>query len=134
VRHSRRCRCHDGAVGGRAPAADRPVGQGAWTEPALPLLAALIVVNRQEQLRRRRTGSRTVTGARAIAQGTAFLGLVAGFWHLHWIAGAVVLGSSLVALGVHSAGFTALEPQPSKLDQEDPSGKPQSEDGDGDGS
>lgn len=90
---------------------------------AIPLLAALIMVNRQEQFRRRRTSSRIVSGARAIAQGAAFLGLVAGFWHLHWIAGAVVLGSSLVALGVHSAGFTALEWRPSKPAQEDPPGE-----------
>jgi hypothetical protein len=88
---------------------------------AIPLLAALIMVNRQEQFRRRRTSSRTVAGARAIAQGAAFLGLVAGFWHLHWIAGAVVLASSLVAVGVHSAGFTALELQLSKSAQENPS-------------
>ena len=90
---------------------------------AIPLLAALILVNRQEQFRRRRTSSRIVAGARAIAQGAAFLGLVAGFWHLHWIAGAVVLGSSLVAVGVHSAGFTALEWQPLKPAEEDPPGE-----------
>jgi hypothetical protein len=101
---------------------------------AIPLLAALIMVNRQEQFRRRRTSSRVVVGARAIAQGAAFLGLVAGFWHLHWLAGAVVLGSSLIAVGVHSAGFTALESQPSTLDQDDPPAKQHSEDGDADGS
>jgi hypothetical protein len=43
---------------------------------AIPLLAALIMVNRQEQFRRRRTSSRIVVGARTIAQGAAFLGLV----------------------------------------------------------
>lgn len=80
---------------------------------AIPLLAALIMVNRQEQFRRCRTSSRIVAGARAIAQGSAFLGLVAGFWHAHWTAGAVALGSSLIAVGVHSAGFTVLELQPS---------------------
>jgi len=93
---------------------------------AIPLLAALIMVNRQEQFRRRRTSSRIVFGTRAIAQGAAFLGLVAGFWHLHWIAGAAFLGSSLVALGVHSAGFTALEWQPSKPAQGDPPGEQRS--------
>ena len=87
---------------------------------AIPLLAALIMVNRQEQFRRRRTSSRIVAGARAVAQGAAFLGLVAGFWHLDWIAGAVVIASSLVALGVHSAGFTALEWQPGRPAQDDP--------------
>jgi hypothetical protein len=90
---------------------------------AIPLLAALIMVNRQEQFRRRRTPSRTVAGARAIAQGAAFVGLVAGFWHVHWIAGVVVLGSSLVAVGVHSAGVTVLESQPSKPARENPRGE-----------
>jgi len=101
---------------------------------AIPLLAALIMVNRQEQFRHRRSSSRTVVGARAIAQGTAFLGLVAGFWHLNWIAGVVLLGSSLVALGVHSAGLTVLELGPSALGQQDPPGTHFDEDGDADGS
>jgi hypothetical protein len=98
---------------------------------AIPLLAALIMVNRHEQLRGRRTSSRIVVGARTIAQGAAFLGLVAGFWHLHWIVGAVFLTSSLIALGVHSAGFTVLELQPSTVAQ---TGKGQPDDCDADGS
>jgi hypothetical protein len=97
---------------------------------AIPLLAALIMVNRQEQFRRRRSNSRIVVGARAIAQGAAFLGLVAGFWHLHWIAGVLLLASSLIALGVHSAGLTVLELQSATLGQEDPPGTHQAEDGD----
>jgi hypothetical protein len=101
---------------------------------AIPLLAALIMVNRQEQFRHRRSSSRTVVGARAIAQGAAFLGLVAGFWHLHWIAGVVILGTSLNALGVHSAGFTVLELQPLTPGQEVPTGEQQSAHGDVDGS
>jgi hypothetical protein len=44
-----------------------------------------------------------------MAQASAFVGLVAGFWHIHWIAGVGVLVSALVAVGVHSAGFTRLE-------------------------
>ena len=76
---------------------------------AIPLLAALVLVNRQETLRHRRTSSRTVVVAKATAQGSAFVGLVAGFWHIHWIAGVGVLVSAFVAMGVHSAGFTRLE-------------------------
>lgn len=76
---------------------------------AIPLLAALVLVNRQETLRRRRTDSRLVAAARAIAQGSAFVGLVAGFWHINWIVGVVVLVSAMVATGVHSAAFTRLE-------------------------
>jgi hypothetical protein len=45
---------------------------------AIPLLAALVLVNRQETLRHRRTSSRTVVVAKATAQGSAFVGLVAG--------------------------------------------------------
>ena len=76
---------------------------------AIPLLAALVLVNQQETFRRRRTSSRIVAVARATAQASAFVGVVAGFWHIHWIAGVGVLVSALVAVGVQSAGLTRLE-------------------------
>jgi hypothetical protein len=76
---------------------------------AIPLLAALVLVNRQEMFRRRRTSSRTVAAARATAQASGFAGVVAGFWHIHRIAGVGVLVSALVAVGVQSAGITRLE-------------------------
>jgi hypothetical protein len=76
---------------------------------AIPLLAALVLVNQQETFRRRRTSSRIVAVARATAQASAFVGVVAGFWHIHWIAGVGVLVSALVAVGVQSAGITRLE-------------------------
>jgi Na+(H+)/acetate symporter ActP len=76
---------------------------------AIPLLAALVLVNQQETFRRRRTSSRVVAAARATAQSAAFVGVVAGFWHIHWIAGVGVLVSALVAVGVQSAGITRLE-------------------------
>jgi hypothetical protein len=76
---------------------------------AIPLLAALVLVNQQETFRRRRTSSRIAAVARATAQGSAFVGVVAGFWHIHWIAGVGVLVSALVAVGVQSAGITRLE-------------------------
>jgi hypothetical protein len=76
---------------------------------AIPLLAALVMVNRQETFRRRRTPSVSVTGAKVVAQGAAFLGLVAGFWHMYWIAGVVFLAAGFVGLFVHSAGWWRLE-------------------------
>jgi Na+(H+)/acetate symporter ActP len=76
---------------------------------AIPLLAALVLVNRHETFRRQRTSSRIVAAARATAQASAFVGVVAGFWHIHWIAGVGVLVSALVAVGVQSAGTTRLE-------------------------
>jgi hypothetical protein len=76
---------------------------------AIPLLAALVLVNRQEMFRRRRTTSVTVAVAHSVAQGAALVGIVAGFWHITWIAGVTFLAVALVAMGVHSAGFWRVE-------------------------
>ena len=76
---------------------------------AIPLLAALILVNRQEVFRRRRTKSTLVAITQVIAQGCAFVGVVAGFWHILWIAGAGVLTAGLTGVAVHSAGYARLE-------------------------
>ena len=76
---------------------------------AIPLLAALVVVNRQEAFRGRLTPSVTVTVARVIAQGAAFVGIVAGFWHITWVAGVTFLAAGFVAVGIHSAGYIRLE-------------------------
>ena len=76
---------------------------------AIPLLAALVLINRQEAFRGRRTPSVTTKIAHAVAQVAAFVGIVAGFWHITWIAGVGMLAASLVAIGVHSAGFVRLE-------------------------
>jgi hypothetical protein len=76
---------------------------------AIPLLAALVMVNRQETFRRRRTPSLTVTIAESVAQGAALVGIVAAFWHIDWIAGIVFLATAFVGLFVHSAGWWRLE-------------------------
>ncbi|NEE00131.1 hypothetical protein [Phytoactinopolyspora halotolerans] len=76
---------------------------------AIPLLSALVLVNQQENFRRRATSSVTVAAAKAIAMGAAITGVVAGFWHISWIAGVTILASGLVATGVHSAGYVRLE-------------------------
>jgi hypothetical protein len=76
---------------------------------AIPLLAALVMVNRQEAFRGRRTQSVMVTIAQAVAQWAAFVGIVAGFWHITWVAGVTFLVAGLVAVGIHSAGFWRLE-------------------------
>jgi hypothetical protein len=76
---------------------------------AIPLLAALVMVNRQEAFRGRRTTSVTVLIAHGMAQLAAFVGIVAAFWHISWIAGVTFLVTGLVAVGVHSAGFVRVE-------------------------
>ena len=76
---------------------------------AIPLLAALILVNRQETFRGRRASSITVTVAQSIAQLAAFVGVVAGFWHIWWVAGVTFLVAGIVGMGVHSAGWWRVE-------------------------
>lgn len=76
---------------------------------AIPLLAALVLVNRQEDFRRRVTDSLVVRATQSIAQGLAFVGVVAGFWHIMWLAGVGILVSGFAAMMVHSAGYFRLE-------------------------
>ncbi|HEV8556497.1 MAG TPA: hypothetical protein VGR06_08900 [Actinophytocola sp.] len=76
---------------------------------AIPLLAALVMVNRQEAFRRRATKSILVSITKAVAQSSAFAGIVAGFWHISWIAGVAVLASAILGMAVHSAGYVRLE-------------------------
>ena len=76
---------------------------------AIPLLAALVLVNRQEVFRGRQAASAMVAVAQSIAELAAFVGVVAGFWHIMWVAGVTVLVAAVVAVGVHSAGFWRVE-------------------------
>jgi len=76
---------------------------------AIPLLAALVLLNRQESFRRRFARSALVSIGQGLGQLAAFVGIVAGFWHIHWIAGVVTSASAVFAMGVHSAGFMSVE-------------------------
>lgn len=76
---------------------------------SIPLLAALLVLNRQEAFRRRASKSPLVAVAKAVAQGSAFVAITAAFWHISLVAGIVFLAMGFVALGVHSSGFVQLE-------------------------
>jgi hypothetical protein len=77
---------------------------------AIPLMAALVLVNRRELSQHRATRSRLVIWTRVVAQNLAFVGVVAGFWHIWWIAGVGMLAGGLVALSVHTAGYLGLKP------------------------
>ncbi len=76
---------------------------------AIPLLAALILLNRQELYRHRLARSRVVIVAQSLAMGTAFAGIVTTFWEVSWIAGVGLLVSASVAMFVHSAGYVRVE-------------------------
>ena len=76
---------------------------------AIPLLAALIVLNWQELYRHRLATSRTVTVARSLAMGAAIAGMVTSFWDVSWVAGAALLVTAFIAMFVHSAGYVGVE-------------------------
>lgn len=78
---------------------------------AIPLLAALVMVNQQESFRRRLSKSISVESARVIGQMSAVVGMVAGFWHILPMAGVGILIAVFVGAMVHSAGFVGLEKQ-----------------------
>src|SRR6266540_6573123 len=63
----------------------------------------------REAFRGRVTKSVVVEIARVVAQNCAFVGVVAGFWHILWIAGVGMLAFGTVGVAVHSAGYTRLE-------------------------
>jgi hypothetical protein len=76
---------------------------------SIPLLAALLVLNWQEAFRRRESKSSFVELAKSVAQGSAFVGITAAFWHMSIVAGIVFLVMGFVAIGVHSSGYVRLE-------------------------
>jgi hypothetical protein len=43
-----------------------------------------------------------------VVQNTAFIAIVAGFWHIIWIARIAMLTATLLAVGVNSAGYSRM--------------------------
>ncbi|WP_147425070.1 hypothetical protein [Bailinhaonella thermotolerans] len=76
---------------------------------AIPLLAALMVLNRQETYRRRPTRSIFARVARESGLGLGFVGMVAGFWHIMPLAGVAVLVGGILGLTVYVVGFQRVE-------------------------
>lgn len=76
---------------------------------SVPLLAALLMLNRHETYRRRIANNFVVQGARQLALGTGFIGVVADFWHIMPAAGIAVLTCGFIGMFIHSSGYTRLE-------------------------
>lgn len=76
---------------------------------AIPLLSALVVLNRQETFRGRMARSRSVEVVRALGQLASFVGVVAGFWHITPMAGVAAIVAAVIGTGVHSIGFMNVE-------------------------
>lgn len=76
---------------------------------AIPLLSALIMLNRHETFRRRKTSSVFVLVIQQAALGLGVVGVVAGFWHIMPIAGIAFLVAAIVGLVAHGTGYTRVE-------------------------
>jgi hypothetical protein len=76
---------------------------------AIPLLASLVVINQQETFRHRRSKSFLVPTSKVVAQCCAFVGFVAGFWHILWIAGVGIFVSGVIGMLIHAAAYWRLE-------------------------
>jgi len=75
---------------------------------AIPILAALLLLNEEESFRKHLSQSRIVAFTRAIGQAAAFVGFIAAFWHVNSVAGICALGASVVGMSAHSAGYMKL--------------------------
>lgn len=73
-----------------------------------PILAALLLLNRQEDFVSKLSKSKIVAVCKTIAQLAAVTGFVAGLWHISPLAGKVAIVSCLVAMSAHSAGLVKL--------------------------
>lgn len=73
-----------------------------------PILAALLLLNRQEAFMKHMSQSRIVTVCKTIAQLAAVTGFVAGLWHVAPLAGQVAIVSCIIATSAHSAGYVKL--------------------------
>lgn len=79
---------------------------------AIPILAALIMLNRRETFTGRFAASRLVATTQVVGLGSAVVGTVAGFWHILWIAGAALLVFAILGVVVYTTGFRKLLEHP----------------------
>lgn len=86
---------------------------------AIPLLSALIVLNRHETYRRRMTRSVFVMVAQQIALALGLVGVVAGFWHIMPIAGIAILVGGILGVVVHGVGYVRVEEDDAQATQGD---------------
>lgn len=73
-----------------------------------PILAALLLLNRQEDFMKHMSNSKIVMVCKSIAQLAAVTGFVAGLWHISPLAGKVATASCIIAMSAHSAGYVTL--------------------------
>jgi membrane-associated HD superfamily phosphohydrolase len=69
---------------------------------ALPLLTVMVLVNHRLASYRFASYPTYLTLVIALGQGGAFVGVIAAFWHISWIAAVLLLISSVVGLVVYA--------------------------------
>ncbi|HEX2646750.1 MAG TPA: hypothetical protein VHO95_05955 [Candidatus Dormibacteraeota bacterium] len=76
---------------------------------AIPLLAALGLLNVAQETYRYASYPLYLLVARGLAQGGAAVGIVSAFWHIWMPAGIVLVASAVVALGLYAGYARQLE-------------------------
>jgi hypothetical protein len=76
---------------------------------AIPLLAVLVMLTQVQSLHHYATYPGYLVIAKTVGQVSAFVGVVAAFWHVLWIAGVVVLVSGIAGLGLYATYYKRLE-------------------------
>ena len=70
---------------------------------AMPLLAIMVLVNHAQASYRYASYPRYLSLAIVLGQGGAFIGVLAAFWHISWVAAVLLVISGLVGLVVYAA-------------------------------
>jgi uncharacterized membrane protein HdeD (DUF308 family) len=70
---------------------------------AIPLLAVLSMLNQLEELHGKPLYSLAAGLSKAVGLLSAMAGVVAAFWHIHWLAGIGILVSGLAAMAVYAS-------------------------------
>ena len=76
---------------------------------ALPLLGTLVMLNIVQAKYKYASYPLYLTLAYFVGQSSAFVGVVAAFWHVSWIAGGLILVSGIVGLAIYFAYSRQLE-------------------------
>lgn len=75
---------------------------------AIPLLAVLVMINQLRSTYHSAAVPRYLNVAKVVAQTSAFVGVIAAFWHVLWLAGVVVLLSGIAGVVVHTLYYQRL--------------------------
>ncbi len=76
---------------------------------ALPMMGTLVMINVILSRNRYASFPGYLTFAYVLGEGSAALGVVAAFWHVTWVAGLLVIVSSLVGMTIYFAYSRQLQ-------------------------